>query len=191
MKIFPAASITLLAAALTTGNAMAQLNPGPSSGSGLTLPGQAQGGAGTPPGGSAPAAQQPSAPQQPDPMSREFRDCMKSAQDAMEAKKLDNPAAIHACLTSEVKHFEAKIAASTKKARDNLTSAEKKRLEDANSAWRRFRDANCGFYADAKGAPPANLENADCTLRLTVGRSLEVDAIVGASARREAAKAGK
>ena len=191
MKIFPAASITLLAAALTTGNAMAQLNPGPSSGSGLTLPGPAPGGAGTPPGGAAPAAQQPSAPQQPDPMSREFRDCMKSAQDAMEAKKLDNPAAIHACLTGEVKRFEAKIAASTKKAGDNLTSAEKKRLEDANSAWRRFRDANCGFYADAKGAPPANLENADCTLRLTVGRSLEVDAIVGASARREAAKAGK
>ena len=191
MKIIFAASITLLAAALTTGNAVAQPNPGPSSGSGLTLPGPAPGGAGTPSGGTAPAAQQPSAPQQPDPMSREFRDCMKSAQDAMEAKKLDNPAAIHGCLTSEVKRVEAKIAAFTKKAGDNLTGAEKKRLEDANSAWRRFRDANCGFYADAKGAPPANLENADCTLRLTVGRSLEVDAIVGASARREAAKAGK
>ena len=201
MKIFPTLSVTLLAAALTAGNALAQLNPGQSSGSGLTLPGPGPGGGAAPGGTGAPGGapsgapssqtQQPSAPPQQDPMSREFRDCIKSAQDAMEAKKQDNPAAIHACLSGEVKRHEGKIAAATKKAGDNLTGAEKKRLDDANSAWRRFRDANCGFYADAKGAPPANLENADCALRLTVGRGLEVDAIVGASARREASKAGK
>ena len=196
MKFFPPASLALLAL-LTAGSALAQLTPpGQSSGSGLTLPGQgpggaASGGASAPAGAASSQAPQQSAPPQQDPMSREFRDCVKNAQEAMEAKKQDNPAAIHACLTGEVKRQEGKIAAATVKAGDNLTGAEKKRLDDANSAWRRFRDANCGFYADAKGAPPANLENADCTLRLTVGRGLEVDAIVGASARREASKAGK
>ena len=187
----PAALLgAVLASLITAGSAFAQLNPGQSSGGGLTLPGAPAGGAAAPAPSGAPAQQQ-SAPPQQDPMSREFRDCMKTAQDSMEAKKQDDPAAIHACLTGEVKRHEGKIAASAKKAGANLTGAEQKKLEEANTAWRRFRDANCGFYADAKGAPPANLENADCTLRLTVGRGLEVDAIAGASARREAAKSGK
>ena len=191
MKFFFAAPVALFAV-LAAGSAMAQLNPGQPSGSGLSVPGQSPGSTAAPAGATpaAPAPQQ-SAPQQQDPMSRDFRECIKNAQDAMEAKKQENPAAIHACLTGEVKRQEGRIAASSKKAGDNLTGIEKKRLDDANTAWRRFRDANCGFYADAKGEPPANLENADCTLRLTVGRGVEVDAIVGASARREAAKAGK
>jgi uncharacterized protein YecT (DUF1311 family) len=195
MKFLPMASLALIAL-LSAGSAVAQLNPGQSSGGGLSLPGQAPGGtaaggASAPASAPAPSAPQQSAPPQQDPMSREFRDCIKNAQDAMEAKKQDNPAAIHGCLTGEIKRHEGKIAVASKKASDSLTGAEQKRLEEANTAWRRFRDANCGFYADAKGAPPANLENADCTLRLTVGRALEVDAIVGAAARREASKTGK
>ena len=191
MKLSSTASLALIAL-LSAGSAVAQLAaPGQSSGTGLTLPGQSGGGISAPGGAPASQAPQQSAPQPPDPMSREFRDCIKNAQDAMEAKKQENPAAIHACLTGEVKRHAAKISAASKKAGENLTGAEQKRLADANTAWLRFRDANCGFYADAKGAPPANLENADCTLRLTVGRALEVEAVAGAAARREASKSNK
>lgn len=166
-------ALPLLAGLLIAGAAHAQ----------LTIPSTTSGAPATTPA--------PAAPQPPDPTTKEFRDCVKAAQDAMEAKKADDPAAIHACLSSEIKRHEGKLGAASGRAAKSLSASEKKRLDDANSAWRRFRDANCALFADPKGAPPANLENADCTLGMTVRRAQEIDALANAAARREAAKSAK
>ena len=72
----------------------------------------------------------------------------------------------------------------------HLSATEKKALDEANTAWRRFRDANCAFYADPKAPLPAALENADCQLNLTVGRGQEMEMLAQTAARRAEAKAG-
>lgn len=154
----------------------------------LRLP---EGGAAPAPGaGSASAPAPAAAPQQQDPMTAEFRDCVKRTKEAMDAKKQEDLPAILGCLTAEVKRQEGRMNNSTGRAAKHLTAVEKKALDEANTAWRRFRDANCAFYADPKAPPPAILENADCQLNLTVGRGQEMEMLAQNAARRADAKAG-
>ena len=146
-----------------------------------------------PPPGSAPVAPAPapapSAPsQQQDPMTPEFRDCVKKTKEAMEAKKQEDFPAILGCLSGETKRQEGRMARFVTKAGASLNAGEKKMLDEANTAWRRFRDANCNFYADPKGAPPISLENADCLLNLTVGRAQEMEMLSVQAARRAEAR---
>ena len=186
MKLFSAASVVApvaLIALLAAGSASAQ----------LTMPGQAPGGASAP-GAPAPQAPPQGAPQGmqgPDPMTPEFRDCVKKTKEAMEAKKQEDLPAILGCLSGETRRQESRLAASVTKATKSLSAGEKKQLDEANTAWRRFRDANCTFYADPKGPPPANLENADCMLNLTVGRAQEMEHVAHQAGRRDAAKGAK
>lgn len=154
----------------------------------LRLP---EGGAAPAPGaGSASAPAPAAAPQQQDPMTPEFRECVKRTKEAMEAKKQEDLPAILGCLTAEVKRQEGRMNSSTGRAAKHLNATEKKALDDANTAWRRFRDANCAFYADPKAPPPASLENADCQLNLTVGRGQEMEMLAQNAARRADANAG-
>lgn len=137
-----------------------------------------------------PASSAPAAPAQQDPMTPEFRDCVKRTKEAMEAKKQEDLPAILGCLTAEVKRQEGRMSNSTGRAAKYLSATEKKALDEANTAWRRFRDANCAFYADPKAPLPAGLENADCQLNLTVGRGQEMEVLAQNAARRAEAKAG-
>ncbi len=164
------------AAALLAVSAHAQLTAPP----GLTLP------------PAAPSAPAPMAPpqqqQQQDPMTPEFRECVKKTKEAMDAKKQEDFPAILGCLSGETKRQEGRMARSVTKAGSSLNAGEKKLLDEANTAWRRFRDANCNFYADPKGAPPISLENADCLLNLTVGRAQEMEMLSVQAARRAEAR---
>ena len=123
-------------------------------------------------------------------MTPEFRDCVKRTKEAMEAKKQEDLPAILGCLTAEVKRQEGRMSNWTGRAAKYLSAPEKKALDEANTAWRRFRDANCAFYADPKAPLPAGLENADCQLNLTVGRGQEMEVLAQNAARRAEAKAG-
>lgn len=153
-------------------------------------PAPAASGAVTPtPATSAPAAPAAAPPQQ-DPMTPEFRDCVKRTKEAMEARKQEDLPAILGCLTAEVKRQEGRMSNSTGRAAKYLSATEKKALDEANTAWRRFRDANCAFYADPKAPLPAGLENTDCQLNLTVGRGQEMEMLAQNAARRAEAKAG-
>lgn len=140
--------------------------------------------------GPASSAAPAAAPPQQDPMTAEFRECVKRSKEAMEAKKQEDLPAIFACLTAEVKRQEGRMNSATGRAAKHLTAGEKKALDEANTAWRRFRDANCAFYADPKSPPPAMLENADCQLNLTVGRGQEMEMLAQSAARRAEARAG-
>lgn len=146
-------------------------------------------GAAPAPGGDAPPS--PGAPPQGqpqvDPLSKDFRDCIQKAQAAMQAKKADDPAAVHTCLASEIKRQDAKLAGATQKALRVLPPEGKKRLETANADWRRFRVSECGFLAEENSAPPGNLQNADCRLRMTTVRAMDMENLAGMLARQEAA----
>ena len=125
--------------------------------------------------------------QQADPLTREFRDCIQKAQTAMQAAKADDPAAIHVCLTAEIKRQDARLASATQKVVKLLPPEGKKRLDAANADWRRFRGSECGFLADENGPPPGNLENANCRLRMTTIRAVDLDGFATMLVRQEAA----
>ena len=158
---------------------------------GLALPAGAQMTAPAPPPpppAQAPAAaQQAPQQQQPDPLTRDFRECIQKAQAAMQAKKADDPAAIFACLTAETKRQETRLGTNVGKLSNTIPPDDKKRLEQAGIDWRRFRDSNCRFIGDPKGTPPINLAYADCILNLTVGRSLEIERMVTMFAQQDEA----
>ena len=105
----------------------------------------------------------------------------------MQTKNADDPAAIHACLTAEVKRQEGKLSSASQKLANALPPEGKKRLETANADWRRFRGSECNLIADEKSPPPGNLENANCKLRMTTMRTLDIDGSANMLARQEAA----
>ena len=141
------------------------------------------------PGPAAAPGQQAAGPPQADPLTRDFRGCVDKAQASMQAKKENDPEAIHACLAAEVKRQEVRFARHSATLVNSMQEVDKKRLEAANAAWRRFRDANCAFYADPKGIAPLRVTNADCTLNLTVNRVLELERLTMMVAQQDQAKA--
>jgi len=137
--------------------------------------------------GGAPQGQPGGGPPQVDPLTREFRDCIQKAQAAMQAAKADDPGAIHACLTAEIKRQESRLTAATQKVTKIIPAESRKKLEAANTDWRRYRGSECGFMADENGPPPANLQNADCRLRMTTLRAADLDNLASMLTRQEAA----
>lgn len=138
-------------------------------------------------GGAPPSPAGAGGPPQVDPLTREFRDCIQKAQTAMQAAKADDPGAIHACLTAEIKRQDSRLANATQKVLKVIPPEARKKLETANADWRRYRGSECGFMADENGAPPANLQNADCRLRMTTLRAADLDNLASMLARQEAA----
>ena len=129
----------------------------------------------------------PGGPPQTDPLTRDFRDCIQKAQAAMQEKKADDPVAVLACLTGELKRQEARLTSAAQKLSKIMPAEGRKRLDVANADWRRFRGSECNLIADENGPPPANLENANCRLRMTTMRALDIDGSANMLARQEAA----
>lgn len=128
----------------------------------------------------------PAAPQV-DPLTRDFRDCIQKAQAAMQASKADDPAAILACLIAEIKRQDTKLSGATQRLSKILPAESRKRLEIANTDWRRFRGSECNLVAEENSPPPGNLENANCRLRMTTIRALDIENSANMMARQEAA----
>jgi uncharacterized protein YecT (DUF1311 family) len=126
-------------------------------------------------------------PPQVDPLTRDFRECIQKAQTAMQAAKADDPGAIHACLTAEIKRQDSRLANATQKVLKVIPPEARKKLETANADWRRYRGSECGFMAEENGPAPANLQNADCRLRMTTLRAADLDNLASMLARQEAA----
>ena len=165
-------STILLAVALPV-NAQLKAPAPPPPAAGPAMGGAPQGPAGGPP--------------QVDPLTRDFRECIQKAQTAMQAAKADDPGAIHACLTAEIKRQEGRLTNAAQKLAKIVPPDSRKKLEAANTDWRRYRGSECGFMADENGPPPANLQNADCRLRMTTLRAADLDNLASMLARQEAA----
>lgn len=160
MKLLP---LAVLAALLAAGSAQAQTKAAPAPGTP------------SPP----PAAQGAPQPNMPDPLTKDFRACMQKLQESAQAAKAQQPdaAAALVCFTAENKRQEAKLSAGMARASKVLKPADQKRLEDANVAWRRFRDADCLFLADPKGTANEAAGNAQCVLDRTIRRAVDVEGL--------------
>ncbi len=176
-KLRSLALTTILLAAAVPVNAQLRA-PAPPPPAAAPGPGPSAGGAPQGPAGG---------PQQVDPLTREFRECIQKAQAAMQAAKADDPGAVHACLTGEIKRQDSRLANATQKVLKVIPPDGRKKLETANADWRRYRGSECAFMADENGPPPANLQNADCRLRMTALRAADLDNLAGMLSRQEAA----
>jgi len=185
----PAVLPALLAALLASGAAQAQLKmPSPAEPSGPVASPAPKPGAPSP-APAAPGQPNPNVaqPNMPDPVSKEFRACVQKVQDAGQATKQADPVAAQACFTAETKRQEGKIASSSQRISKGLNPGEKKRFDDANTAWRHFRDVECAFFADPKGNPVEAANNSQCVFDRSVRRALDIEGLALAMTEREAA----
>lgn len=188
MKFFPAAAMaTCVLAALAAGNASAQLkSPEPAGPLIVTPPAKGPGQAAPP---AAPQGGPQGGPQgadQPDPLSKDFRGCIQKVQDGAQQKGGADPVAAQACFESESRRQEAKIANANQRLTKFLSPAEKKRLDEANLAWRRFRDSECSFFAEPKGSPTEAASYSQCVLDRSIKRGIDLDGLSQALAQRAA-----
>ena len=59
------------------------------------------------------------------------------------------------CILAETRRQDARLNENYKRLISRLATARKNALVEAQRAWIRFRDANCGFYADPEGGSAA------------------------------------
>jgi uncharacterized protein YecT (DUF1311 family) len=78
------------------------------------------------------------------------------------------------CILAETIRQDARLNENYKRLISKLATARKNALVKAQRAWIRFRDANCGFYADPEGGSAARVTAHECLLNATVDRAKEL-----------------
>lgn len=78
------------------------------------------------------------------------------------------------CMTAETKRQDAALNTAYKELQADLNAARKKQLLEAQRAWIKFRDANCGFYHDTEAGTAAMLGTHSCTMTMTANRAKEL-----------------
>jgi uncharacterized protein YecT (DUF1311 family) len=67
-----------------------------------------------------------------------------------------------------------RINANYKRLLSTVSTERKNTLIEAQRAWIKFRDTNCGFYADPKGGSAARIAANECILNATADRAKEL-----------------
>ena len=78
------------------------------------------------------------------------------------------------CILAETTRQDAKLNERFKKLILKLSKQRQTAVIEAQRAWIRFRDANCGFYNDPEGGTAAQLIAHECFLRAVVDRAEEL-----------------
>lgn len=78
------------------------------------------------------------------------------------------------CSGAEIKRQDARLNQGYKTAMAGLEPAQQGKLRDAQRAWIKYRDANCGMYYTLTGGTMDILNGAACTLRMTKERADEL-----------------
>ena len=78
------------------------------------------------------------------------------------------------CILAETNRQDAKLNEQYKKLISKLSVQRQTALIEAQRAWIRFRDANCGFYNDPEGGTAAQLVAHECFLKAVVDRAEEL-----------------
>ena len=78
------------------------------------------------------------------------------------------------CILAETIRQDARLNENYKRLISNLTTERKNALIEAQRAWIRYRDANCGFYADPEGGSAARMAANECILNATADRAKEL-----------------
>lgn len=78
------------------------------------------------------------------------------------------------CVLAETTRQDAQLNEQYKKLMSKLSDERSKALIEAQRAWIRFRDANCGFYNDPQGGSAAQLSSHECFLNVIADRVKEL-----------------
>lgn len=79
------------------------------------------------------------------------------------------------CADAENKRQDVRLNAAYKALIAGLPAARKTRLQDAQRAWIKYRDANCAFYVDPDGGSMARIEGNLCVMTSTTERANELE----------------
>ena len=83
------------------------------------------------------------------------------------------------CMLAETRRQDARLNENYKKLLSKSAAERKNALIEAQRAWIRFRDANCGFYADPEGGSAARMAANECLLNATADRAKELQLLTG------------
>ncbi len=100
-------------------------------------------------------------------LSREYNACMDKS-GGVTANMLD-------CIGAETKRQNGRLNRVYKAVMAQLDGAGGMRLQEAQRAWIKFRDANVDFYRDPNGGTAATLAGADRYLMMTAQRASEME----------------
>jgi len=79
------------------------------------------------------------------------------------------------CITTETEHQDSRLNRAYKDVMDQLSTERKQQLRQAQRLWIKYRDANCGFYADPDGGTLASVSASDCIRSETTARANELE----------------
>jgi uncharacterized protein YecT (DUF1311 family) len=99
-------------------------------------------------------------------MTKEHSDCLEKA-NGVTAEMIN-------CMLAETIRQDARLNENYKKLLSKLATERKTALIEAQRAWIRFRDANCGFYANPEGGSAARMAANECILNATADRAKEL-----------------
>ena len=78
------------------------------------------------------------------------------------------------CMLAETRRQDARLNENYKRLISKLPTVRKTALVEAQRAWIKFRDANCGFYADPEGGSAARVSANECFLNAIADRAKEL-----------------
>ena len=96
--------------------------------------------------------------------------CMTQSE-GVTAKMLD-------CMGAETQSQDQQLNAAYKKLIAGLVPARQQALKNTQRAWLKYRELNCGFYADPDGGSMARIQANDCFLQMTAARAQELQELL-------------
>lgn len=83
------------------------------------------------------------------------------------------------CTASEITLQDARLNKNYKTAMTALETPQKTLLRDAQRLWVKYRDANCGMYAQLTGGTMDSIISADCVMGMTQQRADDLSDLAG------------
>lgn len=83
------------------------------------------------------------------------------------------------CNAAELKRHDARLNAQYKAALAAHGETPQALLREAQRQWIKYRDANCGFYAQLTGGTMDRLNSSSCMLEATARRADELEGLEG------------
>jgi len=103
-------------------------------------------------------------------MTPEYSTCVRNSE-GVTSKILD-------CISAELDRQDSHLNEAYKKLISKLPKDRKGSLVEAQRAWIKFREANCGFYHDPNGGSAAHMAGNECFLKATVDRAKELQKLL-------------
>lgn len=100
-------------------------------------------------------------------LSKQFSGCMERSGGVT--------AGMIACIETETQRHDVRLNNAYKAVMDELTPERKKQLQEVQRTWLKFRDTNCGFYADPDGGTLARVSASKCVMSTTAIRARELE----------------